>query len=194
MKGSSDSSPGGIFRTLCFVQLALLAVAFAWGLIRGIRFWNFVRIDGSLLWGAAIGSAFVCLSVLFYAFRRWLPFLHYDWIVNELYCPVFGRLSFRHFVVVSILSGVCEESFFRGILCSEFGPVVSAVVFGLCHLGDARLVASGVWIGFVGFVLARLFETTGNLGDCMVAHCVNNFLSFLLLSLLISGKGGGACR
>lgn len=176
-----------IFKTLCLIQAGVLAVAVIWGLFRKVYFWNNVRLDSGLLWGVAAAIFLSVCSCLMYAFRKHIPFMNYDWIMEECYKPMFGRLSLAQIAVASVLSGVCEEALFRGVMMQEWGAFASSVIFGTCHLGDKRLIASSVWIAAAGYGFSLIFGHTGNLGACMIAHCMNNFISFLFV-MRLSGR------
>lgn len=178
-------NPHDIFKTLCSIQLALLIISIIWGLIRKIYWWQDLYFNLSLLICVPIAAALCACNFLFYAFRNKLSFMHLDWIVNSLYIPIFGSLSWFQCFIVSILSGLCEEAFFRGILSVETGIYISSLIFGTLHLGDKKLLPSAVWITLIGFLLAVLYKTTNNLLICMLIHFLNNSASFLWIMTII---------
>jgi membrane protease YdiL (CAAX protease family) len=64
----------------------------------------------------------------------------------------------------------------------------SSVLFGLAHLGHgvdpAPLVLLGVFLGYV-------YQRTGRLAPCIVAHALFNGITMILLALQLGGGGGG---
>jgi membrane protease YdiL (CAAX protease family) len=82
----------------------------------------------------------------------------------------------------------CEELFFRGFffggmrrrLPFPVAAVISALLFGAVHLGDANLIA-GLQLAFLGLVLATVYERTGSLWSNIAIHAVNNGIAFALL-------------
>jgi uncharacterized protein len=90
------------------------------------------------------------------------------------------RPNLRHatdasLVVMAFASGVSEELFFRGALVQWLGVVASSALFGLVHQtrGSARWLWVS-WASAMGVLLALLFQATGYLAGCIVAHVAVN--------------------
>ena len=85
-------------------------------------------------------------------------------------------------LVLGIASGVAEELFFRGLLTTVLGLVLSSVAFGALHQlrGRAGLVWT-VWAGIMGFLFAGLFLATGSLLGPIVAHVAINVINLRFL-------------
>jgi uncharacterized protein len=106
------------------------------------------------------------------------------------------RLGFDENVAAAIAAGVllvvvapfCEELFFRGFFFGGLRqqvpfPVaagISAVLFGVVHLGEANLIA-GLQLTFLGLVLATVYERTGSIWPNIAIHALNNALAFTVL-------------
>lgn len=148
------------------VQSFLVLVALAWGFVRGIPWWNSVSATSTLLFEMASR----------------LRLARADWLLDEFLGPLFRGLPLAWAVGLALLSGVCEEAFFRGILQPEFGLWPASVLFGLLHTGDRRLLLAGVWSTLVGLGLGLAYNLTGNLAVPMAVHAASNFMSFLHLS------------
>jgi len=100
-----------------------------------------------------------------------------------------GPLATRHVVVLALLSGIAEESFFRGALQPRVGLVAASVIFGLVHFVPRPEFR--VWTAFslaAGFLLGFLFDATGNLVAPVVTHVVVNGVN---LTLLVRGGASG---
>ena len=65
-----------------------------------------------------------------------------------------------------------------------WGMIISSVVFGLLHLGDKKLIFSGIWIAIIGFCFAYIYKITGNLAISILAHFLNNFFCFIAVKIL----------
>jgi membrane protease YdiL (CAAX protease family) len=127
-------------------------------------------VDGdSLLCGAGIGAGTViCWAVM----RRIVPWLR---MLEDDLRSVIGPLSLRAALLLAILSGVAEETFFRGALQPEVGLVFASFYFAALHV-PFRLVYV-IWTAFafgMGMVLGWLFNSTGNILGPMLAHMLIN--------------------
>ena len=104
--------------------------------------------------------------------------------------PLFGdftRLSISilalYFLTVVILSPIIEELLFRGIFLRRFNKelnvtlaiLISSVLFGLCHNFGGILGAI-----LFGICVAILYIKSKNILVPILAHFLNNLLSFLL--------------
>lgn len=85
-------------------------------------------------------------------------------------------------VVLGVASAVSEELFFRGVLTSVFGLVVSSLAFGLLHQarGRSRWVWA-VWATVMGFLFGAMFLATGSLVGPIVAHAAINVANLRFL-------------
>lgn len=100
------------------------------------------------------------------------------WTLDELMVPIFGDQPISACITLALVSGICEEAFFRGILLPETGTFLSCLIFGAMHTGDRKLIKSAVWAGLAGWLFAFLYVKTGSLALPMAAHAANNFTSF----------------
>ena len=97
---------------------------------------------------------------------------------------VLGRLDWSHCLVLSAVSGIAEEAFFRGAVQPRFGLVAASLLFGLAHFAPRRdLLPWTVFSIAAGFLLGALFEATGNLVAPVVAHAGINAVNLRYLSV-----------
>jgi hypothetical protein len=95
------------------------------------------------------------------------------------------------FLLAAVAAPFFEETFFRGVLFNSFrarwgftaGVVLSAFVFGMVHPLPQGLLP----IFMLGCVFAILTNFRGSLLSNMVAHGLNNAVSFVLLLILARG-------
>ncbi|MGC8962110.1 MAG: CPBP family glutamic-type intramembrane protease, partial [Candidatus Bathyarchaeia archaeon] len=86
-----------------------------------------------------------------------------------------------------ILIGPCEELFFRGALQNALtrwggaaaGILTTGLLFGLAHF-DATLWIRSVGAFIVGVLYGLVYHRRRNLIPCMVAHSINDTISFAL--------------
>jgi uncharacterized protein len=166
-----------------FVRIAALFYGFLtvaaalWSGLRGfdLRFFG-PSVGSSVLLGALTAAVTVSVGLLAY---RLLPVLRE--IAEELAPRLVDGADRGSLVLVSVFSGVGEETFFRGALQQEFGLVVASLVFGLVHVGpDRRYLLWTVWAVLVGFLFGFLYEATGGLLAPILAHSVHNAATLLL--------------
>lgn len=96
--------------------------------------------------------------------------------------------AFLFILALGVLPGICEETLFRGFLYTflrrKMGAflaiVVSAAFFAGVHLDKGAFLP----LFILGFGFAYTFERTRSLVPCMVAHCMWNSGTFLLMMTL----------
>jgi membrane protease YdiL (CAAX protease family) len=156
---------------------SLVVVAAVWCSLRGFQ----VRLAGqspaaNLLLGTLTAACTVSLGLLAY---RLFPVLRS--ISEELAPRLVDSADSKDLVLVSIFSGVGEEAFFRGAVQREFGLVISALLFGLAHVGpDRRYLVWTAWAVLAGFVFGAIYDISGGLLAPVVAHAGHNGATLLL--------------
>jgi len=156
---------------------SLTVAAALWSGLRGfdLRFFGHSVISSTLL-GALTAVATVSLGLLAY---RLLPTLRE--IAEELAPRLVDGADRGSLVLVSIFSGVGEETFFRGAVQQEFGLVIASLVFGLVHVGpDRRYLVWTAWAVLAGFLFGALYEVAGGLLAPILAHSGHNAATLLL--------------
>jgi membrane protease YdiL (CAAX protease family) len=155
----------------------LTASAVLWSALRGFD----LRLAGdslalSLALGAVTAVVTVSLGLLAY---RLLPALRQ--IAGELAPRLVDGADFGSLILVSVFSGVGEETFFRGAVQQEFGIVVASLLFGLVHVGpDRRYLLWTLWAVLAGFLFGGLYDLTGGLLASILAHTAHNAATLLL--------------
>jgi membrane protease YdiL (CAAX protease family) len=166
-----------------FVRFAILfygsltVAAALWVGLRGLdlRFFGH-SVALSALLGALTAVATVSLGLLAY---RLLPVLRE--IAEELAPRLVDGADRGSLVMVSIFSGIGEETFFRGAVQQEFGLVIASLAFGLVHVGpDRRYLVWTAWAILAGFLFGALYEVTGGLLAPILAHSAHNATTLLL--------------
>lgn len=90
-------------------------------------------------------------------------------------------------VMIVGLAPIAEESFFRGFLFAGLrsrwslvpAAVVSGLIFGLVHAPTG--ITTVVPLAVLGFALCWLYDRTGSIWPCVVAHAINNGLALALI-------------
>ncbi len=167
---------------LVALQATLGATALVWGLVRGLPWWRDLAATPEVLVALLAGGLLSQASTGLFQFLGHRGVSDAGWVLDGFLGPLFQGLPLPWAVGLSLLSGFCEEAFFRGILCAEFGLWASSVLFGLLHTGDRRLVLTGLWAGLAGLGMGLAWQVTGNLAVSMALHAGCNFLSFAKLA------------
>jgi membrane protease YdiL (CAAX protease family) len=130
----------------------------------------------SLLLGGAIAVATVGATRQFVRRWDWARALHAD------LRPTVRGASGGAILVLGIASAASEELFFRGLLTTALGLVVSSFAFGLLHQvrGRARWVWAA-WATVMGFLFGALLLSTGSLLGPIVAHAAINVANLRFL-------------
>ncbi len=129
--------------------------------------WN-VLIGLSL--AAAVLSAGAALRGTFLWARR----------LEDEFRLLLGEVTPGGAFVMSVASGIAEETFFRGIMQPAFGLVVTSLFFGLLHLPVNRRMAPWTVIAVaIGFLLGIVYQETGSLVAVALAHATINFVEFM---------------
>jgi uncharacterized protein len=155
----------------------LTASAALWAALRGFD----LRLVGdslalSVALGAATAVVTVSLGLLAY---RLVPALRQ--IAGELAPRLVDGADRGSLILVSVFSGVGEETFFRGAVQQEFGIVVASLLFGLVHVGpDRRFLLWTLWAVLAGFLFGGLYDLTGGLLAPILAHAAHNAATLLL--------------
>ena len=155
----------------------LTASAALWAALRGFD----LRLAGdslasSLTLGTVTAVVTVALGLLAYRLLRALR-----QIAGELAPHLVDGADGGSLILVSVFSGVGEETFFRGAVQQEFGIVVASLLFGLMHVGpDRRYLLWTLWAVLAGFLFGGLYNLTGGLLAPILAHAAHNAATLLL--------------
>lgn len=96
--------------------------------------------------------------------------------------PVVVGMSLPGIALVSVLSSLGEELFFRSLLAPLIGVPLQAVLFGAAHqTRSATRWVWMVWAASVGLALGYLYSATGSLVGAVVAHAVVNAVNLQFL-------------
>lgn len=124
------------------------------------------------VWGLGAGAALVGMSWV--AERVSPPFA----ALADALAAAVGPVSGTRAVVLAALSGVGEETLFRGPLQSWLGPVWPTLLFaGLHGLGQRRLWPWPLFALVAGSVFAGLTVASGSLWPAALAHAVVNAIN-----------------
>ncbi len=164
-----------LFAALFYGSLTLAAAL--WGVLRGfdLRLAG-NSIAGSLFLGSLTAGVTVSLGILAY---RLLPVLRE--LAEELAPRLIDGADRGGLLLISVFSGVGEETFFRGAVQQEFGLLVASLLFGVVHVGpDRRYLGWTTWAILAGFLFGALYDVTSGLLAPIVAHAAHNAATLLL--------------
>ena len=134
----------------------------------------------------ALGLALGLILTFFnFNLERWskkIPILHaqLNLLQNEILIPLAGKLSLSSICLISVMAGVGEELFFRGLLDQLLGIFLSASLFGLIHfLGSLkRFYLVCVLYILIGLLFSLTVQALmGNLVVVIIAHALLDLLA-----------------
>jgi membrane protease YdiL (CAAX protease family) len=167
-------------------KIVVVALATQAALI-GLSWWCATFFKVTPLWGVPLrdaGIGIIAAVGLALTNHYLLTRAPANWIVNgirvvyrETIMPLFARIGPFSAIVIGAAAGVGEEWFFRGILQPLVGIVIASVLFGLAHIGSARMLPFGVWATGMGVIMGSLAIATGGLTAPIVAHGVYDMLA-----------------
>jgi uncharacterized protein len=186
------ASDAGILATQALFDVFLILVAI--GMASGGRFrprealplLGLRRFDAS-----AIGWTFVVLGAYYagaIAFSALILQPDQEDIGKELgVCNPGIGIAIAAVVAIAVLAPVAEEIFFRGFFFAGLrtrwslwpSALLSGVVFGLVHAPTGPTAA--IPLAGLGVGLAWLYNKTGSVWPCMLAHLLNNSLALTVV-------------
>ena len=146
----------------------------SWGLFANIRVESFPRIIFLTL-GAS--SCMVALSLYCSRNFAWAQQLEAEFV--KLLVP----MKLWEIASIGLLSGIAEETFFRGALQTTVGLIPASLAFGFAHFVPRHPFWNwSLYAAFAGFLLGCLFELTHQLLPVIVAHGLTNFVLIVVLN------------
>ena len=176
--------------------LIVLAVGLGW-LLESPPFGR-ILVSWSAVGSGVAATVVPLLGFLWFAHSRWRPFRRLMIEAQEI-VRVFVESSYSEIALISLLAGLGEEGFFRGVIQSALagliGPtgalLIASALFGLGHFVTPTYALIA---GFFGFYLGALLFVTGNLLPAIVVHTLYDFvaLTYLLRKHRLQEAGSSA--
>jgi membrane protease YdiL (CAAX protease family) len=136
----------------------------------------------AMLIGLAVGVLMAVSGYLLYLMSRSVPLMRQvRETVEEFLLPLVAELKPTDMVIIAVLSGFCEEVFFRGVAQQQFGLLLTSIAFGLFHDPSFRNLSYSFLAFLYGLVLGSLFLYTGNIWAPVFAHITHNLVTLLVL-------------
>jgi membrane protease YdiL (CAAX protease family) len=154
----------------------------------GIHFFNLpIRFEVSAIAILQGLIGFVALTLwtfgVQFGYRLYKGKAYADLITWSL-AKYFQSSSWLQAVLGGVVASCGEEFFFRGFIAEKWGPVVSALVFGLLHWGPRDIRIVSYWAPAQGFIIALVYYWTGNLLCPLIAHGLFDFGAMLFFKTL----------
>lgn len=182
-----DSLPRKVLVLNVWLTQGLLAVlSFIAGLFVFDHFSSFIQLwqfswKNLVLYGITFSFVIILFNVLFSKIvpEEWFD----DGGINE---KLFGQSTVGEILLLSLVIAICEETFFRGMLQSQFGLIVASIIFACIHFRYLKNFFLFSFILGVSIMFGVLFELTGSLTINVFTHFVID--SVLGLVLLYDNK------
>ncbi len=91
---------------------------------------------------------------------------------------IFSHLNLFDLFMISLLAGIGEEMFFRGVLQTKFGIIAASMLFGLAHCISVPYV---VVTTIMGFYIGIIFQLSGSLLVPIHLHFLYDLSALLYL-------------
>ena len=164
------------------VEGGLFALAVLLGWVTGIRPFTGFRVTLPAI-AIAVAATLPLMWWIVWSMRTpWRPIAKLREEAREALAPLFASLPTWHLAVISILAGVAEEVFFRGVVQVGLGTltnvwiglIAASLLFGLAHLvtPSYAVVAS-----LFGVYLGLLLIWTDNLLVAILVHALYDFIA-----------------
>jgi membrane protease YdiL (CAAX protease family) len=165
------------------LEAALLLVAAIWMPYANVSLLpKFHFATTAILWGFVFAFASATISILCLTLGKRLPLLNeLKTMTDEVLAPIIAQLCPADILLISVVSGFCEEVLFRGIMQAQFGLWITSIIFGLFHDPGLKHKAYVILAALAGLGLGYVYQLTGNLWSCISAHIMHNLISMLLL-------------
>lgn len=163
------------------VYATLTLAGFGWAAFRG-RPWLFghphpwlaLEAPWDLVASLAAGVALAALTLV--ATRVMVARSRFGRELHLAFREILGGLDGMAVLALALASGIGEEVFFRGALQPSLGLLPTSLLFGLLHIGpDRRFLMWTPWALVMGLLLGVIYEATGSLLGCVVAHVAINY-------------------
>ncbi len=134
------------------------------------------RHDQRFEWDCILGLVLGLATVIFS--QRSAERFAWSHRLNTEFKTALGPLSHGEILCLAALSGFSEELLFRGVLQSQLGLEVTALLFGLAHLRLKRHLWPWTLAAVImGYLFGALVEFRGCLVSAIVAHFLINYFN-----------------
>ena len=148
--------------------------------------------------GLLVGCGLALAGYGFYVFaKKTKKFYEAVELFEQVLSPVFKNLQLIDLFLLSLVAGLSEEIFFRGLLFSKVaialsnvsvGIILSSLIFGAMHFPGKKYWIYAVWATASGALFAYLFYLTNSLWLPVTAHATNNLIGMILLNRMANKK------
>jgi uncharacterized protein len=176
-------SRNAIFSISIALEAGILLLAAVWMVCAHIQLAARFQFSAAAIgWGLAVAAGTTLLSMLCVTLgKRFSLFAGLRKLSEELLAPLLRKLTPSDIFFLSLVSGFCEEVFFRGIVQSQWGLIPTSLAFGIFHDPSFKQKSYVIMAALAGLALGYLYQQTGNLWSCITAHAVHNMLSMIAL-------------
>jgi CAAX protease family protein len=172
-----------IIATVLRIYAGLLLLSLGWIYFRNELHWTlFIRVSQDRFWLdllVGIGSAAFIIGLSVFSSKNF----HWAQLLEEEFAKVLVPLQLGEIALIALLSGLVEETLFRGAIQPVLGLIPTSLLFGLAHLVPRRVFLPWpAYAAFAGFLLGSVVELTRDLFPAILAHCVVNFVLIVMLN------------
>lgn len=181
-----------------YTEGALLLLGTIWCFVSKIQLAPFlVPRSMDFLFGLALAIALVITSFAIFGLAHLLEkvlnkkntvILSMKDIALQELAPIFQNSGLMEIVLMALVSGFCEEIFFRGAVQMQFNLWIASFIFGMFHMPTLKFLFYGIWAMCAGILFGVAMESTHSLWTPITAHVLNNLLVILFFRYGPLGK------
>jgi len=190
---TSSHTPPGLAIANTFVQDVAFVLAAAYCAHLGgrvVRTWQFGLRPPAAGWRSAAKMIALLLLAFVVLSAAWTAVFHpsEEKLLEKLGSDEGTLLLLLSAGLTCVVAPICEEILFRGFIFAALrnwrgtlpAAVITGLLFGGVHVGSAPALDL-VPLAVLGFALCLLYQRTGSLYPCIVAHSLNNSIAFAAL-------------
>ena len=114
---------------------------------------------------------------------RWVLLKQCLQFVDQVVKPLADSLSLPAMAIISIIAGIGEELFFRGLLQQECGLILTSALFAVMHLGPAikeyPIICCCYFLA--GLYLGLIYQWQGSLWCPVIVHAAYDLLALVFM-------------
>ncbi len=168
---------------------ALLAIYGAWAYWRAVPLFPRCSLE-DLFWGvlATIPLCVVNGALVFLLRRDYSCLSKTREFIDLIVSPLANNLTLGQAALIALAAGICEELFFRVTLLSEFGLLVSSLLFSVMHFGPAirEFRFLFVWYAILGSYLGVVVIFSGSIWVGIISHALYDLIALVFLRYFYS--------
>lgn len=138
-----------------------------------------------LVIGFVVGLCFILSTFFALALTGYIQYVGFGFSIYKAGSVIVAVLNA---LIIALSAGVCEEVFFRGVVCNyinkaagnKIAALISSALFSVFHMGRTSDFRQFIFIFLLGMILSYFFLRTTSLYVSMAVHFGVDFGGFII--------------